>query len=204
MATNGWRFPGARVAVFAKAPVAGRVKTRLARRLGAEAAARAYRAMLRERLLSLADAGLAPLELWAAPHRHPFLNALARRSGAARRVQPQGELGRRMASALAGDGPCVVVGGDCAGLPTSAVAEALQALCAGAEVVVSPAEDGGYTLVGACRPPGVMFRQMPWGSARVMAETRRRLARTGSALRELEPSWDVDDYSDWRRWRRSH
>lgn len=196
------RFPHARLAVFAKAPVPGRVKTRLAHRLGRAPAARAYRAMLRERLASLAMAGLAPLELWVAPHPHPYLRALARRYGAHLCVQPHGDLGSRMAAALSGSEPTVVVGGDCPGLPVRSIANGLQALTTGAAVVVAPAEDGGYTLIGSCGPVPALFRRMPWGTHRVMARTRQRLARLGMAAYELPESWDVDDYRDWRRWRR--
>lgn len=201
MTADGVRFPAARIAVFAKAPVPGRVKTRLARRLGRAAAAAAYRAMLRERLASLAAARLAPLELWVAPHPHPYLRGLARRYGAGLRVQPGGDLGARMATALGEAGPTVVIGGDCPGMPASTVAQALDALYDGVSVVVAPAEDGGYTLIGSRQPVAALFRRMPWGSDRVMAQTRQRIARLGLLARELPVSWDVDDYRDWRRWR---
>lgn len=203
MTAERWRFPEARVAVFAKAPVPGRVKTRLARHLGAKPAAAAYKTMLRQRLAGLAAAALAPVELWVAPHPHPWLRALARRYNVALRVQLRGDLGDRMAFALTGGEPAVVVGGDCPGLETAAIGEGLAALAAGVDVVVAPAEDGGYTLIGSCRPPRVLFQHMPWGSGRVMAETRRRLARAGVTARELALSWDVDDAADWRRWRRN-
>jgi glycosyltransferase A (GT-A) superfamily protein (DUF2064 family) len=158
--------------------------------------------MLRERMVTLAEAALAPLELWATPHPHPFLRSLARRCGARLRVQPKGDLGGRMAAVLAGGDPCAIIGGDCAGLPASTVGDALAALDAGERVVISPARDGGYTMVAMRHPPRAMFQRMPWGRAVVMAETRRRLARSGIRPRELGLSWDVDGYADWRRWRR--
>jgi len=203
MTDTSFRFPHARIAVFAKAPVPGRVKTRLARALGAPAAARAYRTMLAERIASLAAAGLAPLELWVAPHAHPYLRGLARRYGASVRVQPNGDLGSRMRAALSGSRPTVVIGGDCMGTATSSVEQALAALAAGTAVTLAPAEDGGYTLLGTRQPPHGILRHMPWGSDRVLVVTRERLARAGIEALELPVSWDVDDGRDWHRWRRS-
>lgn len=202
MTLECFQYPGARIAVFAKAPVAGRVKTRLSRTLGVQPAAYAYKQLLRERMAALEAAALAPLELWVAPHAHPFLSSLARRYGARLRTQPRGDLGARMMTALGGDAPSVVIGGDCAGLPTRYVGDALAALYGGARVVLAPAADGGYTMVGARSPPRVMFRNLPWGSPRVMALTRQRLTRHAVAFVELPLTWDVDDYADWRRWRR--
>jgi glycosyltransferase A (GT-A) superfamily protein (DUF2064 family) len=82
------------------------------------------------------------------------------------------------------------------------IGDALAALDDGDALVVAPAEDGGYTLIGSRWPPRTVFQHMPWGSPHVMAETRRRIARAGITARELALSWDVDDAADWRRWRR--
>ena len=62
-----------------------------------------------------------------------------------------------------------------------------------------PAEDGGYVLVGLRRAAPVLFDAMPWGTDRVMAETRSRLEFAGLTWRELAPSWDVDRPEDFDR-----
>ena len=194
--------------MFAKAPVAGRVKTRLARRWGAEGARGAYTGLLRHTLAVAAASGAAPLEIWGSPGRdHPWLRARARAFGAALRVQPRGDLGARMHRALADAlrrGPCaVVIGGDCAGLTPDLIRAAFARLADGAEAVVVPAEDGGYVLMGVRRPLPGLFRGVPWGTGRVMAATRRRARRLGVALAELPPAWDVDHPADLHRVRRT-
>ena len=208
MARGAASMPGSppgrrgRLLVFAKAPLPGRVKTRLARRYGAVGAARIYRRLAEATVANAAAARPARLELWCAPGTaHPFLRGLARRHGARLRVQPPGDLGRRMDRALAEGLPAVVVGADCPGVTTAMLGEALDYLEQGGETVVGPAEDGGYVLIGMGRRQAGLFRGMPWGGPRVLAETRRRLRRAGRHWHELAASFDVDRPEDLRRLR---
>jgi len=195
-----------RLLVFAKAPVPGRVKTRLARHLGGRAAARIYRGLLAQTVAMAVRAGVAPVELWVSPGRHPALDALARRHGLVQRIQPCGDLGRRMDRAsrrvLREGGPVVIIGGDCTGLTAGHLAAAFGALEARRDVVLAPAPDGGYTLLGLARPAPTLFRAMPWGGAGVLRETRRRVRRAGLDAALLAPADDVDDLADLRRHRR--
>ena len=104
-------YPMGKLLVFAKAPLPGQVKTRLARTYGKRGAAQLYRLMLRECLAKAS--GLAPLELWCTPSkRHSYLHTCAREVGAALRVQRGADLGMRMHGALAqalGDAPWALV-----------------------------------------------------------------------------------------------
>ena len=194
--------PGARLLVFAKAPLAGRVKTRLARHYGAAQAARFYRGMTALTLARAAAAGPARLELWCAPGvSHPFLRGLARRHGARLRAQPPGDLGRRMGRALEERLPALVVGADCPTVSTAMLREALDVLEAGADAVLGPAEDGGYVLIGLGRPLPGLFQAMPWGSPEVLSRTRQRLRAGGWHWHELPPVFDLDRPADLRRWR---
>jgi hypothetical protein len=186
--------------VFAKAPVPGRVKTRLRAVYGAAGAARIYRRLVWRTLGNAVRAGVGEVELWCAPGPgHPFFLRCARYFGIRLRAQPRGDLGRRMDRALrrtlADGGRAMIVGADCAALTPDQMAAAANALTRAAAVFV-PAEDGGYVLVGLSRPlPGV-FQAMPWGSDRVMAETRRRLASRGVTWREPARAWDIDRAAD--------
>src|SRR5262249_61439603 len=72
-------------------------------------------------------------------------------------------------------------------------------LRSGSDVVVIPAEDGGYVLIGSRRPQPELFAPMAWGTDTVMAETRARLARSGLTWRELPTLWDVDRPEDLAR-----
>ena len=81
-------------------------------------------------------------------------------------------------------------------------AQAAAVLCAGsAEVVVIPAQDGGYVLIGTRRPQPALFSGMAWSTHTVMSETRSRLLRAGIPWTELAPLWDVDTPADLERLR---
>ena len=200
-------FPDARILLFAKAPQPGRVKTRLIPALGAGGAATLYRELLVATLGRIAGAGLAPLECCCAPDpRHPLFLQLQRRHGLELSRQQGCDLGGRMEHAaciaLQRARMVVLIGGDCPGLDAAYVERALAALRAGADAVIGPAEDGGYVLLGLSRIDGHLFRGMPWGSDRVLDETRQRLRRLDWRWRELEPLWDLDRPRDLARYRR--
>jgi glycosyltransferase A (GT-A) superfamily protein (DUF2064 family) len=97
----------------------------------------------------------------------------------------------------------VLIGSDCPALRPSDLRAALRALRAGADAVLSPAEDGGYPLIGLRRVSRRLFDGVSWGSARVLEQTRRRLARLGWRWTELRTLWDVDRPEDVARLRRS-
>ncbi len=182
---------GVAVGIFAKAPLPGRVKTRLAPALGEEGAARLYAAFLADTLAAHPDATVfyaaAVDEAWIRA-RHPH-----------RRLAPQvgADLGERMRAALAalGPGPAVVIGSDLPTLPRSRVADAARALAGGADVALGPASDGGYYLLAARRPlpslAGVRF-----STRHALADTLRALE--GLSVAHLAPWYDVDVPEDLR------
>lgn len=187
--------PARRLAIFARAPVRGRVKTRLARDVGEDVAFAAYQQLVARTLTELAPGrgGFAP-EIWVDGHA-PAVDEWRRRFPVFR--QPGGDLGARMAAAFAG-GVRVLVGCDIPGLTAGHVDSALR-LLAEADVVLGPTEDGGYCLIAmnAARP--AVFAEIPWGTNQVLTAT---LAAAGAlSVRLLRPLWDVDDGGDLARWR---
>lgn len=96
-------------------------------------------------------------------------------------------------------GTAIVIGTDCPVLSADDLRAAAAALAHGHDAVVTPAEDGGYVLLGLCRPVAALFTAMPWGSNQVIAETRLRLWRTRMRWLELPASWDVDRPEDFDR-----
>ena len=191
------------IAILAKAPIPGFAKTRLIPALG-EAGAATLQARLTERAVATAMAAdTGPVTLWAAPdQRHPSFAQLAERFALALACQHDGDLGDRMLAALAGaDGPALVIGTDCPALTAGHLRAAADVLRAGADAVLIPAEDGGYVLIGARAPYPALFRDMPWGTADVMGETRRRLVALGLSWREPAILWDVDVPADLERLR---
>ena len=189
-----------RLVVFARSPVVGKVKSRLARRLGRRAACFWYRRLLEVTLANARATGL-PAELWVTPHQnHPWLRGLCRRHGFGLRVQRPGDLGQRMLYALREPGRVVLIGADCPALSPERIREAAERSLAPEDLVVVPAADGGYVLIAAeQQPPAAAFRAIPWGSPAVLRRTRRQMARGTGRLHELAPSWDVDTAADLHR-----
>jgi rSAM/selenodomain-associated transferase 1 len=192
------------VAVLAKAPIPGLVKTRLVPVLGEEGAAELYRRLLLHAVACAASAGIGPVTLWGAPDAsHPAFHALAARFGISLASQPDGDLGARMLAAIAAaQGPVLVIGSDCPALTAQHLRSAADALRA-ADVVIVPAQDGGYALIGMQRPHRALFSHMTWSAPTVMEETRARLRRLGLVWREMATVWDVDTPADLVRLRES-
>jgi uncharacterized protein len=190
-----------RIQVFARAPLPGRTKTRLIPVLGADGAARLHERLIRRTLETTHAALPDGVELWCTPDaQDPFLSECARTIGARLRVQAGDDLGARMYHALsdarAHGEHAVLVGTDCPALTADHLRLALAWLGEGVDLVLGPAEDGGYVLVGAGRAEPGLFTDMPWGTGRVFEETRARAARLGLDVRGLPVLPDLDRPED--------
>lgn len=197
------RHPSARILVFAKAPVAGAVKTRLIPALGAAGAARLHARLVRRTIARVSACGLAPLELHVAPDgQHPLFQSLAG-AGVPLIAQRGRDLGERMhaalATALTTAEFALLIGTDCPALDCTCLAHACDALAAGRPAVLGPAEDGGYVLIGLRRPAATLFTGIDWGGPQVLTQTRRRLAELGWEATELPTLWDLDRPADLER-----
>jgi rSAM/selenodomain-associated transferase 1 len=191
------------IAVLAKAPLPGFAKTRLVSVLGQGGAA-ALQARLIERAVETAlAAGTGPATLWVTPDEsHDIFQILHKRAGIALDRQPDGDLGARMLAAIeAAQGPVLVIGTDCPALTTEHLQDAADILRGGTDVVIFPALDGGYVLIGMRKPKPELFTDMSWSTAGVMAETRRRLTQLGLSSQEPVTLWDVDRPPDLDRLR---
>ncbi len=191
------------LAILAKAPMAGAVKTRLVPALGAEAAAALHARLIERTVKTACAAQTGPVTLWVTPAPpHAYFTALASRFPIGLAVQPDGDLGARMLAAChAAAAPVIVIGTDCPALTPLHLQQAADVLREGNDLVVIPAEDGGYVLIGSRQPQPMLFDGMTWGTNAVMAETRTRLAQGGLTCRELPPLWDVDRPEDLARLR---
>jgi hypothetical protein len=190
----------AAIAVFARAPVPGRCKTRLIPALGADGAAALQRQLIERTLATACALAGARVTLWVAGDpAHPDIAAAATRHGVEVAAQAGADLGARMHHAFAtAGGPLVLVGTDCPGLTTADLAAAAAALAAD-DVVIQPASDGGYVLVGLARPAPALFEAIPWGEAEVLQRTLARIDALGlrCALRPTRD--DLDTEADLRR-----
>lgn len=195
-----------RLLIFLKYPIPGRVKTRLAESLGAEAASAAYRACVELTLEQMK------------PLRHetvlcvdpPEAIGRARRwlgSGWAFRPQRGGSLGERLAQATAlsfaeGATPVVVIGTDSPWLDAGRVEAAFDAL-ARAELVLGPTEDGGYYLIGCSRAAPELFAGIAWSTSAVLAQTLAKAGALGLSVEQLPMGYDVDHLKDLDRFMHS-
>jgi rSAM/selenodomain-associated transferase 1 len=187
------------IAVFAKAPDPGRVKTRLSPALRPDEAADLYRALLLDTIEVVESAGARLFVAFTPPtSRRP----LERLLGSRRRLlpQPPGDLGARLEGVLerlqAEAGPrAIVVGSDCPGLTPERLREAWDAL-GSKPVVVGPARDGGFYLLGLSAPQPGLLRGIPWSTGGVLDATRGRAHARGLAIHELPPERDLDTPDD--------
>lgn len=184
------------LAVMARAPEAGRAKTRLVPTLGARGAARLHESLARRTVAEACETDL-PVALWCAPdRRHPFFEACAAQFGVTLRDQPQGDLGERMHRIFDdARGSLLLMGSDCPTIDARLIRTCARALDE-TPAVFLPTEDGGYGLVGLRRPIPEIFEGMAWGVDTVMSETRRRLTTLGVAMIEPATIWDVDRPED--------
>lgn len=104
-------------------------------------------------------------------------------------------------SALADYSHALLMGCDCPSLTEQDLEQALTALNQENEVVIAPAEDGGYVLIGLNRPHPELFDDMPWGTARVLNQTRNRIEHYKLRYHELSEQWDLDTPEDLERYR---
>jgi uncharacterized protein len=196
------------LAVMARAPGAERVKSRLHAALGVGPATLLYRCFLLDGLdAAAAVPGLAPVLAFSPPHARRAMAALAP-AGMRLVAQQGGDLGTRMVHLVAellaaGHRAALLIGSDLPTLPAAHLIEASRTLAAGAaDVVLGPAEDGGYYLIGLARPAPALFEGMAWSTGGVLAATRAR-ARVLGLREHLLPAWyDVDTPADLDRLRR--
>jgi hypothetical protein len=201
------------LAVFGRAPVSGVAKTRLARATGAggvalgpEGAARLYAAFLGDTLATAARVGAMgrlDVALWVAGAiDDATLAAVPGVAGLSRVAQPELDLGARMRAALdagvASHGRALVVGSDAPTLPSDILVSACDAL-AHADLVLVPAADGGYVLVGARAPlPAEVFAGVRFSTRHALADTLAGTRRAGLSVACVAPWYDVDTPEDLR------
>lgn len=184
------------IVIFGREPIPGRVKTRLARDVGAREAAAIYTRLLEHSLQEALSTGIPVLlslaeELqgcWTPPEGLPI------------EVQPEGDLGSRMHESIQrrfrqGLTEVLLVGSDCPVLNRNHIFAAFEALKTAA-VVLGPARDGGYWAIGQSHPGVDCFTGVPWSSAETLEATREILQRRGVTWRELEQLFDIDVVTD--------
>jgi len=187
------------IVIFGREPIPGRVKTRLARDVGAREAAAIYTRLLEHTLQEALSTGI-PVRLslaeelqgcWTPPENLKI------------ETQPQGNLGHRMQESIKacfkdGARKVLLVGSDCPGLNGTHFLAGFEALDE-VSVVLGPAQDGGYWAIGQSQPGVDCFTGVPWSSPDTLEATRRSLQRQGVKWSELEELFDIDVVADLKR-----
>ena len=195
------RYPAACIGVFAREPVAGQVKSRLSPCLDENQRLALYRVLYRRTVQSVLADYLAPWGLWVTNNLHnkDFLTYCNKENIW---LQSGADLGERMyhaASQLLSRPGCesvVLVGTDCPVLESAYLEKALQSLSGGADLVLGPAEDGGYVLIGLSRVDPRLFQGIEWGGPTVLEDTLARAKSLGYETTLLPELWDVDRCED--------
>jgi len=187
------------IVIFAKAPRAGHVKTRLIPKLGAEGAALLARRLLDHTIAQAILADIGTLELCATPADKGVWKDVALPTIVQRSEQGEGDLGERLARAservIAAGKSALLIGTDCPALD----AQYLQRLAYTLElsdVVVAPAADGGYAALGLNRFDPRLFEDIAWSTSSVGSETLRRIEQLGWTARQLPMLHDIDEPAD--------
>jgi rSAM/selenodomain-associated transferase 1 len=188
--------------VFAKHWAPGTVKTRLAAAIGPEAAAKIYQAFLVRTVERFGAAAETCVLAFSPPERREAF-VFAESSGWRLWPQSSGDLGTRMKSFFAiafasGAARVVLIGTDSPTLPQEIVQAAFEALRT-KEVVLGPAADGGYCLIGAARNVPPIFDRIAWSTGVVFRETVARLEQAQIPFAVLPEWYDVDDESGLTR-----
>ncbi len=192
--------------IFAKEPVSGRVKTRLAADIGDAAACHLYQAFLGDVAEHLAGLSGMAVTWWVDGGPRPVIAAAGHHWNPGWQVkrQPPGSLGERLEAAFAyafaaSSGPVGVVGSDCPHCATGQLQSLFTPLSDGADAVLLPAEDGGYAGLAIRAPVPGIFRDIPWSSTGVASATLERLRHSGRKVSVLPAVFDVDTATELKR-----
>jgi rSAM/selenodomain-associated transferase 2/rSAM/selenodomain-associated transferase 1 len=194
--------------LFTRYPLPGHVKSRLIHALGAKGAAALHRRLVLRTLRAAFEACQGVSADFEVRFDGGTEQAMSHWLGDNARFVPQGpgDLGNRMAGAFeesfrTGSTATVIIGSDCPGLSPIVITEAFARLTE-TPAVLGPALDGGYYLVGLNRPMPELFRGIPWGTDRVLADSLAVLQRQGCKPALLSPLADIDRPEDLPTWHR--
>ncbi len=199
---TNFHYPTARILQFSKAPVAGRVKTRLIPALGEQGVCELHRRLTAHVLAEVVNSKLASVELYSDSPEHKCVKEWADQKTIALYPQVAGDLGAKMAAAIGqalqqpGVSAVVLVGSDCPGINADYLRKALEALEQGCDLVLGPASDGGYVLIGMKRVHNRLFEGINWGSDTVLQATLKKAHSAELKTVLLSEQHDIDRPGD--------
>ena len=194
------------VAIFAKTPRQGEVKTRLIPELGAAGALKAHVELLQKTLTNLLSASdAARFELWGTSYSQNIQDC-ADQHGLVLKMQSGESLGERMKNAMGsmfvnGADLAFIVGSDCPELNSDYLRMMIHN-SSEQDLLLAPAEDGGYCLIGSRSLHSELFSGIEWGEAQVLEQTLSKAGALGLSVHLGPTIWDVDRPEDWRRYKK--
>lgn len=198
-----YAYPDTTILVFSKPAIAGKCKTRLIPYLGERGAAKLQSNLLNKILTDLTDFSLCPFEVWqseASPYfknlNHTFNNALKLK------LQCGDNLGARMSHAITAglkkSKRVIIVGSDCIEYSKDYLMNAIRVLET-QDVVLGPAYDGGYVLIGMTKSYPALFNAVSWGTSLVLDETLQNIEQCQLQHTLLLPLNDIDTAEDYKK-----
>lgn len=192
------------IALMAKNPVPGLVKTRLAQDLGEQKALEIYLQLLKRTILTMNGQNVADKIIYHSPellHDASWASNIFNHE-----LQEEGDLGDRILDVFQFNldryKKLIIIGADCPGLKSKHLDKAKRALDI-VDVVLGPSDDGGYYLIGLKKAHPSLFENIPWSTETVFEETLSRIKALHLSLYLLPELYDIDDVEDWKRWQNS-
>ncbi len=183
--------------LFAKAPIAGKVKTRLQTHCSAQQAADIAAILLQTSLEKACQSwpGDVFISTWL-ERENSFLIELSERFGATVLWQSDGDLGDKMLASFEQHGyPMAIMGTDAPHIKADTLSRMHELLESG-QSAIGPSFDGGYYIIGLSQSTPLLFSDMPWGTSQVLELTRVKAKKAGLRLHELDALQDVDEWQD--------
>lgn len=199
------RYDDSVILLYAKAPIENKVNSRLIPDIGVQAATRLQHDLIHDRLSMLSVANLCDVRLMCAlDMRHECFLQCAKQYPVTLFEQAGNDLGERIfngiSQALEVYKYCIVIGTDAPSLDSETIRQVIEKLHSGSEVVVVPAEDGGYVLIAMREAHEFLFQEINWGSTEVMQQTVDSLRENNISFEALASCWDVDRLDDYQRY----
>lgn len=203
-------YENGKILVFARTPERGSVKTRLQPLLGEEGCYKLHKSLVSGTLKTVSTANLAAVEVWHTGNPEcDFWQQQGGRYSFVLKEQQGFDLGERMSAAFsrtfgndslmpASEKPewAILIGSDCPEISADYLAEAACLLQSGEPVVIGPAEDGGYVLIGLRQPKEYLFDGIHWGTCSVLDETLNNASKHHCKVHLMKPLRDLDVEED--------
>jgi len=196
-----YKFPDAKIFVFSKPAIAGKCKTRLIPSLGKERAAKVQSKLLIKIIDDLLEYQICPFEIWQS-EASPYFTELNSKYNHKLIMETQigNDLGERMSHALSSglkrSKMIIIIGSDCIEYSKQYLINAIRSLDSN-EVVIGPAFDGGYVLIGGRSNYPEVFKNIHWGTDKVLRESLAIMNSKNINYSQLIPLNDIDTAGDY-------